>query len=954
MYNRRDSVIFPPMSQTQIRIRGARMHNLKNIDLDLPRERFIVFTGLSGSGKSTLAFDTLYAEGQRRYVESLSTYARQFLGQMDKPEVDSLEGLSPAVSIEQRTTNRNPRSTVGTITEIYDYLRLLYARLGKTFCIRCGKAIAAQSLENMAATLLARPAGSKVILLAPLVEGKKGGQGVLLSRLRKEGFVRLRLNGEFVGLEEEISLDKNRRHTLQVVVDRLVMKEGVARRLAESIATATRLSEGLLLAVFPETGEEMLLSERAACVTCGVSLPDLSPQLFSFNNPKGACPECGGLGVKQFFDPNLIVPDSGLSISQGAIAPWRGGSPRSYSHQLLASLARHYGFELSAPFKSLPETARSAILYGTGGQEIVFNYERRERLVHFARPYEGIIPNLARRYQETSSGLLREELEEFINVQPCPACHGARLGPASLAVRFGPWNIFELCSLSIDRLLVELPEVPVSGQESAVAGPILKEIKERLNFLKGVGLGYLSLGRTASTLSGGESQRIRLASQIGTSLTGVLYILDEPSIGLHQRDNERLIATLLRLRDLGNTVIVVEHDADTILAADHVLDMGPGAGVHGGQVVYNGPVAGLLAAPGSLTGAYLSGRLAIERPAVRRSPQPGRVLTVVGARANNLRGLRVDFPLGLFTCVTGVSGSGKSSLVMETLLKGVLAALPGGHGQGGDCEGLLGLELLDKVIDIDQSPIGRTPRSNPATYTGLLTPIRELFSRLPEARARGYQPGRFSFNLKGGRCEACEGDGLLKIAMHFLPDVYVTCETCRGRRYNQDTLEILYRGKSIAEVLAMNVEEALGFFSAIPAIRGRLQTLFEVGLSYLSLGQSSVTLSGGEAQRIKLARELGRRGTGRTLYILDEPTTGLHPADIQHLLAVLRRLVEAGNTVVVIEHNLDVIKTADHVIDLGPEGGEGGGMLVAAGTPEEVAACPDSATGRFLRPVLGL
>ncbi|MDA8418942.1 MAG: excinuclease ABC subunit UvrA, partial [Desulfobacteraceae bacterium] len=753
---------------------------------------------------------------------------------------------------------------------------------------------------------------------------------------------------------EEISLDKNRRHTLQVVVDRLVMKEGVARRLAESIATATRLSEGLLLAVFPETGEEMLLSERAACVTCGVSLPDLSPQLFSFNNPKGACPECGGLGVKQFFDPNLIVPDSGLSISQGAIAPWRGGSPRSYSHQLLASLARHYGFELSAPFKSLPETARSAILYGTGGQEIVFNYERRERLVHFARPYEGIIPNLARRYQETSSGLVREELEEFINVQPCPACHGARLGPVSLAVRFGPWNIFELCSLSIDRLLAELPEVPVSGQESAVAGPILKEIKERLNFLKGVGLGYLSLGRTASTLSGGESQRIRLASQIGTSLTGVLYILDEPSIGLHQRDNERLIATLLRLRDLGNTVIVVEHDADTILAADHVLDMGPGAGVHGGQVVYNGPVAGLLAAPGSLTGAYLSGRLAIERPAVRRSPQPGRVLTVVGARANNLRGLRVDFPLGLFTCVTGVSGSGKSSLVMETLLKGVLAALPGGHGQGGDCEGLLGLELLDKVIDIDQSPIGRTPRSNPATYTGLLTPIRELFSRLPEARARGYQPGRFSFNLKGGRCEACEGDGLLKIAMHFLPDVYVTCETCRGRRYNQDTLEILYRGKSIAEVLAMNVEEALGFFSAIPAIRGRLQTLFEVGLSYLSLGQSSVTLSGGEAQRIKLARELGRRGTGRTLYILDEPTTGLHPADIQHLLAVLRRLVEAGNTVVVIEHNLDVIKTADHVIDLGPEGGEGGGMLVAAGTPEAVAACPDSATGRFLLPVLGL
>ncbi len=928
------------------------MHNLKNIDLDLPRDRFIVFTGLSGSGKSTLAFDTLYAEGQRRYVESLSTYARQFLGQMDKPEVDSLEGLSPAVSIEQRTTNRNPRSTVGTITEIYDYLRLLYARVGRPFCPQCGKAIEAQSVQDMVACLLSRPPGSKIILLAPLVDGKKGSHAGIFARLRKEGFIRLRVNGEFIGLEEEIALDKNKRHSVQVVVDRLVIKEGIERRLSESVATAVGLSEGLLLVLFPESKEEILLSERAACVTCGLSLPDLSPQLFSFNNPKGACPDCGGLGVKQFFDPNLIVPEPGLSINQGAIAPWRGSSTMSYGHQLLASLARHYGFSLAVPFKTLPEEAKHAILYGTGHQEIAFNYERRQRLLHFARPYEGIIPQLDRRYQETNSGPVREELEHYINVQPCPVCHGARLSPGPLAVKFGPWNIHELCSLGIDRLLDALPQVPISSQQSTIAAPILKEIGERLTFLKGVGLGYLSLARNASTLSGGESQRIRLASQIGTALTGVLYILDEPSIGLHQRDNERLITTLLRLRDLGNTVIVVEHDSDTIMAADHVLDMGPAAGIHGGEVVYNGPVPGLLTEQRSLTGAYLSGRLAIALPTARRKPQPGKAITITRARANNLKELTVKFPLGLFTCVTGVSGSGKSSLVMETLLKGAAALLAGGQGAALDCDRISGLEQLDRVIDIDQSPIGRTPRSNPATYTGVLTPIRELFARLPEARARGYQPGRFSFNIKGGRCEACEGDGVIKIAMHFLPDVYVTCEACRGKRYNRDTLDILYRGKSIAEVLAMNVEEALEFFKAIPPIKSRLQTLFDVGLSYIALGQSSVTLSGGEAQRIKLARELSKRGTGRTLYILDEPTTGLHPADIQHLLTVLGRLVAAGNTIVVIEHNLDVIKTADYLVDLGPEGGDGGGLIIATGTPEVVAACPDSATGLFLKQVL--
>lgn len=940
------------MAQSQIRIRGARMHNLKNIDLDLPRDQLIVFTGLSGSGKSTLAFDTLYAEGQRRYVESLSTYARQFLGQMDKPDVDTLEGLSPAVSIEQRTTNRNPRSTVGTITEIYDYLRLLYARVGRPFCPQCGQVIAAQSIQEMVAALLAWPEGTKTILLAPLVDGKKGTHAPLLNRLRKEGFIRLRVNGEFMALDEEIVLDKNKRYTLAVVVDRLVLKPGVERRLAESVATAVGLSEGLLLVHCPDDGSEQLFSERASCHTCGISLPDLSPQLFSFNNPKGACAECTGLGVKQFFDPNLIVPEPSLSLDKGAIVPWRNRTAMSFSSQLLASLAKQYSFSLTTPFAKLSPKAREVILYGTGTREISFTYERRNRLLAFAKPYEGIIPQLARRYKETASGLIREDLDQYINVQPCPECHGARLAPGPLAVKVAGLNIFEMTSLSIAQMAQQLPEIDLTSQESVIAKPILKEIGERLAFLNGVGLEYLSLSRNASTLSGGESQRIRLASQIGTSLMGVLYILDEPSIGLHQRDNQRLIKTLSRLRDLGNTVIVVEHDTDTIIAADHVLDMGPGAGVHGGNIVYNGPVAGLFDCDESLTGGYLSGRLSIALPKKRRKITKSRQLTIHQATINNLQTVTCSFPLGVMTCVTGVSGSGKSSLVMETLYKGVLARLQRSIGPAGECEKITGLQHIDKVIDIDQSPIGRTPRSNPATYTGVLTPVRELLAQLPESRARGYKAGRFSFNIKGGRCEACEGDGVIKIAMHFLPDVYVTCEACKGKRYNLETLDILYKGKSIADILAMNVEEACEFFKNIPPVQARLQTLSDVGLSYLSLGQSSVTLSGGEAQRIKLARELSKKSTGKTLYILDEPTTGLHPADIQHLLKVLNRLVESGNSVVIIEHNLDVIKTADHVIDLGPEGGDGGGMIVAEGTPEQIAVVDGSYTGKFLRQVL--
>jgi excinuclease ABC subunit A len=936
-------------------IRGARMHNLKNIDLDLPRNSLVVFTGLSGSGKSTLAFDTLYAEGQRRYVESLSTYARQFLGQMDKPDVDSLEGLSPAVSIEQKTTSKNPRSTVGTVTEIYDHLRLLFARCGHPCCPKCGEEIRPQSVEDMVNGLLGQEEGTKVILLAPLVKDRKGRHEQVLARIRKEGFVRIRVDGVIVDADEVEALEKNKRHTIEVVVDRIVVGPSSRRRLSDSIATTVRLSEGFLHAVFPESGKEVLFSELAACHTCGISMPSLSTQLFSFNNPTGACPECGGLGVNQFFDPALIVPDESKSILEGAIAPWGWRNESTYTGQMLAAVAGHYKFSLQTPFKDLPERCREVILYGSGQEEIHFQYEKGRRVLTAERTYEGIIPQLLRRFHETQSGMIRDELSKYMAEQVCSACKGARLKDEALAVRVGEWSIYALTCLSIEKLLEILPLLPFSERERRIGEPILKEIVERLSFLEDVGLGYLSLERRAGTLSGGEAQRIRLASQIGSRLAGVLYILDEPSIGLHQRDNQKLINTLIELRDLGNSVIVVEHDTDTILAADHVLDMGPGAGVHGGEIVYNGDVPGLLLCDRSVTGAYLSHRMTITVPERRRKvgKGPAHNLTITGACVNNLKNLAVSFPLKVMTAVTGVSGSGKSSLVIETLFPLVKEGLRN-RAAAFQLKGasIAGLSHIDKIVDIDQSPIGRTPRSNPATYTGLFTPIRELFARLPESRARGFKPGRFSFNIKGGRCEACEGEGVIKIAMHFLPDIYVVCDACQGKRYNQDTLDIRYRDKNIHEVLSMTVEEALSFFSRIPVVKNRLQTLFDVGLGYITLGQSSVTLSGGEAQRVKLARELSVRSTGKTLYILDEPTTGLHPADIQYLLHVLNRLIDSGNTVIVIEHNLDVIKTADWIIDVGPEGGEGGGDIVASGTPEQICKDPGSHTGRYLAQVL--
>ncbi len=942
------------MEPQQIRIRGARMHNLKNISVNLPRNRLIVITGLSGSGKSTLAFDTLYAEGQRRYVESLSTYARQFLGQMDKPDVDQLDGLSPAVAIEQKTTSKNPRSTVGTVTEIYDYLRLLFARAGQPHCPKCGEAIRSQSVTDMIDLLLAEPEGSKCILLAPLVQRKKGEHEQVLQRLRREGFVRVRVDGEIRQLADEIKLEKNKFHTIEAVIDRLVIKPGLRRRLDESVSTAVGLSGGAMVALFPESGEERLYSESAACHSCGISVPELSPQLFSFNNPQGACPQCDGLGVNQFIDEQLIVPDDSLSIAEGAIKPWYMRKLAPWTVPWMEALVRHYGFDVHAPLRKIDPAIRKVLLHGSGKEKIELSLGRGRTLRVSQQVFEGLIPRLNRLAKETGSLRMRELVDGFMSEQGCPACAGARLKPEALAVRVGPWSIFDITKMPIERSMVELDQLPLTVRNMAIAEPILKEIKERLRFLQGVGLGYLTLERNSGTLSGGEAQRIRLASQIGSGLAGVLYILDEPSIGLHQRDNNKLIKTLVSLRDLGNTVIVVEHDADTIATADHVLDIGPGAGVHGGEVLYNGPVPGLLDCENSLTGGYLSGRLKIELPAQRRAvaAAKNRWLEVRGAATNNLKNLTVRFPLGVMTCVTGVSGSGKSSLVMETLLKEAQRFFSDKEGYLKGQPQLFGLDQLDKVIDIDQSPIGRTPRSNPATYTGVMTPVRELMARLPEARARGYKPGRFSFNIKGGRCETCEGDGVLRIAMHFLPDVYVACERCRGRRYNEETLDIRYKGKNISEILGMTIEEALDFFQNVPAIQNRLQTIVDVGLGYLSLGQSSVTLSGGEAQRVKLAKELSRRSTGKTLYILDEPTTGLHPADIQHLLRVLGRLVDAGNTVVVIEHNLDVIKTADYVIDIGPEGGEAGGEIIATGTPEEVAACPQSYTGKFLQQLL--
>ncbi|PLY02724.1 MAG: excinuclease ABC subunit UvrA [Desulfuromonas sp.] len=938
------------MMADQIIIKGAREHNLKNIDLTIPRDQLVVITGVSGSGKSSLAFDTIYAEGQRRYVESLSAYARQFLEQMDKPDIESIEGLSPAISIEQKTTSKNPRSTVGTVTEIYDYLRLLFARVGRVHCHGCGKEIASQTVEQMVDQVLALPEKSRLLILAPIVRGRKGEYRKELKQLQADGFVRVRIDGQMHELGEAIELDKNKKHTLEVVVDRIVVKEGVASRLADSLETALGLADGLVRVEEPG-GESRLFSEQHACAECGISYPEIAPRMFSFNNPYGACPDCTGLGTRMYFDPELVVPNPSLSLREGAIAPW---STRTgfYYFQVLEALSEHYDFDIHTPFSELPETLQRTILHGSGNEEVKFFYDHGGQRVFYHKPFEGVIPNLERRIKETDSEQVREKLEQYMNVMPCPTCDGARLRPEALFIRIAGRSIREVTALSILEAEVFFAELQLSDKEMEIARRILKEIRERLSFLTHVGLDYLTLDRSSGTLSGGEGQRIRLATQIGSSLVGVLYILDEPSIGLHQRDNRRLLETLKRLRDLGNTVLVVEHDEETILDADHVIDMGPGAGRHGGEVVAQGTPKQIMQVPESLTGQHLNGTLAIEIPEQRRKAT--RQLKIIGASENNLQQLDVDFPLGVMTCVTGVSGSGKSTLVIDTLYKALAQHVYRSRERAGKVTRIEGLEYLDKVIDIDQSPIGRTPRSNPATYTGVFSDIRDIFSQLPEAKVRGYKPGRFSFNVKGGRCEACQGDGIIKIEMHFLPDVYVQCEVCKGARYNRETLEIKYKGKTIAEVLDMTVNQAAEFLTNIPRIRNKLETLRDVGLGYIKLGQSATTLSGGEAQRVKLAKELGKRSTGRTIYILDEPTTGLHFADIKKLLGVLQRLVEAENTVVIIEHNLDVIKMADHIIDLGPEGGSRGGALVACGTPEEVARCSASYTGRYLRACLEL
>ena len=937
------------MDVRNIAIKGAREHNLKDIDLVIPRDRLVVITGLSGSGKSSLAFDTLYAEGQRRYVESLSAYARQFLELMEKPDVDSIEGLSPAISIEQKTTSRNPRSTVGTVTEIYDYLRLLFARVGRPHCYKCGREILSQTVSQMVDRVMELPPGARIMVGAPVVRGRKGEYRKELDLLRREGFIRVKVDGEMRDLSEEIVLDKNRKHDIEVIVDRLVVKEGVETRLADSLETALKLADGL--AVVEETdGERHLFSERFACITCGVSYPEITPRMFSFNNPFGACPACDGLGTKSFFDPALIVPNENLSIREGAIVPWEKKSS-IYYHQMLEALSRHYRFDIYTPYRELPQKVRDVLMYGSGDEEIDFFYDKGGRRFFYRRPFEGVIENLSTRYRETDSESVREEIERYMNIQPCPDCGGSRLKRESLSVTVAGRSIHDVAGLSIKAARSFFENLTLTEKEGEIARRILKEIRDRLDFMINVGLDYLTLNRPSATLSGGEGQRIRLATQIGSSLVGVLYILDEPSIGLHQRDNSRLIETLKRLRDFGNTVIVVEHDEDTILQADHVIDMGPGAGVHGGEVVAQGTPEEIMESEKSLTGRYLSGKLKIPVPERRRKGS-GKFIVLQGARGNNLKNLTVSIPLGKMTCVTGVSGSGKSTLVIDTLYRALAQRLYRSKERAEPVEAITGLEHIDKVIDIDQSPIGRTPRSNPATYTGLFTPIRELFAQLPESKARGYRPGRFSFNVKGGRCEACAGDGIIKIEMHFLPDVYVQCEVCKGHRYNRETLEVKYRGKSISDVLEMTVSEGLEFFRNIPSVHGRLETLRDVGLGYIQLGQAATTLSGGEAQRIKLSKELSKKSTGRTLYILDEPTTGLHFADIQKLLDVLNSLTDAGNTIVIIEHNLDVIKTADHVIDLGPEGGDKGGEIIAEGTPEEVAACSRSHTGRYLRRVL--
>jgi excinuclease ABC subunit A len=940
------------MTQT-IRIRGARTHNLRNIDLTLPRERLTVVTGLSGSGKSSLAFDTLYAEGQRRYVESLSAYARQFLAMMEKPDVDSIEGLSPAIAIEQKTGSPNPRSTVGTVTEIYDYLRLLYARAGVPRCPRHGIDLAAQTVSQMVDQVLTAPGGELALLCAPLVDERRGQHAQLLSELAGQGFVRVRIDGSVYEIDAVPPLDPKRKHRIEAVVDRFRVRPEAQQRLAESFETALRLSGGVAEVLFPDNAAlaPMLFSNRHACPVCGFSVPPLEPRMFSFNNPAGACPTCDGLGAQEFFDPERVVVHPHLSLAGGAVRGWDRRNEHYF--QILRSLARHYDFDVETPWTELPERVREVLLWGSGAEAIEFSYadgRGRGRARRARHPFEGIVPNLERRYRETDSPAVREELHKYLGIRPCPACAGARLNEAARSVLIEDRALHEITRLTVGRAREYFATLKLAGWRAEVAARITREVSERLRFLVDVGLDYLSLDRSAGSLSGGEAQRIRLASQVGSGLTGVMYILDEPSIGLHQRDNERLLGTLKRLRDLGNTVIVVEHDEDAIRAADHVVDLGPGAGAHGGLVVAQGTPAEIEADPNSLTGAYLTGRESIPVPAQRRVPTRGAWLTIRGARSNNLQNLTAAIPVGLLTCVTGVSGSGKSTLVEDTLFRHAAARLQDASLEGaGVCDGIDGLERFERVIEIDQAPIGRTPRSNPATYTGLFTIIRELFAQVPEARARGYDAGRFSFNVKGGRCEACQGDGMIRVEMHFLPDVYVPCDVCGGRRYNRETLEIHYRGRSIHEVLDTTVEEALRLFENVPAAAAKLRTLLEVGLSYVRLGQSATTLSGGEAQRVKLARELAKRGTGRTLYILDEPTTGLHFHDIAQLLTVLHQLRDGGNTLVVIEHNLDVIKTADYVIDLGPEGGERGGRIVAQGTPEAICQIAESLTGHYLR-----
>lgn len=942
-----------------ISIRGAREHNLKNVDLDLPRDTLIVMTGLSGSGKSSLAFDTIYAEGQRRYVESLSAYARQFLEMMQKPDVDQIDGLSPAISIEQKTTSKNPRSTVGTVTEIYDYLRLLFARVGVPYSPATGLPIESQTVSQMVDRILELDEGTRLYLLAPIVRGRKGEYRKELAELQKKGFQRVRVDGEFYDIADAPALDKKYKHDIDVVVDRIVVRGDISARLADSLETALGLAEGLAVAEFADGVDEngkprqLVFSEKFACPVSGFTIPEIEPRLFSFNNPFGACPRCDGLGSQRAVDPKLIVPNEAVTLKGGAIAPW-AKSTSPYYAQTLDALGRTFGFKQTDKWSDLSDEAQNAILHGTGKTKIEFRYNDGMRSYKTTKSFEGIVPNLARRWKETDSAWMREEIERFMSATPCPACEGHRLKPEALAVKIGGCHIGEVTELSIRAAGDWFEALPakLSDKHNQIAVRILKEIRERLRFLNDVGLEYLTLSRSSGTLSGGESQRIRLASQIGSGLTGVLYVLDEPSIGLHQRDNERLLVTLKHLRDIGNTVIVVEHDEDAILSADYVVDIGPAAGIHGGEIIASGTPADIKAHPNSLTGRYLSGDLGVPVPAKRRKPVKGKRLKVVGARGNNLKDVTAEIPLGLFSCVTGVSGGGKSTFLIETLFKAAARRIANARDVPAEHDRIEGLEHLDKVIDIDQSPIGRTPRSNPATYTGAFTPIRDWFAGLPEAKARGYQPGRFSFNVKGGRCEACHGDGVIKIEMHFLPDVYVTCDVCHGKRYNRETLEVTFKEKSIADVLDMTVEEGVDFFAAVPAVRDKLATLNEVGLGYVKVGQQATTLSGGEAQRVKLAKELSRKATGRTLYILDEPTTGLHFHDVAKLLTVLHDLVDRGNTIAVIEHNLEVIKTADWVVDIGPEGGDGGGEIVASGTPEDIVKAERSYTGQFLKGLL--